>query len=142
MGQCILLQDDKLPCVSLSRKCRSLRVNSVTRSVRAQENSYMHACLTLSHCLRHTIHALASDVIFARKIDRSHAHAFLSSKWHVLSCLPPAMPSSLQPSLQVDRDGPGQARGAGAAHGRTRRPFHAHAYTLYMNNGSVWFAAC
>ena len=43
MGQCILLQDDKLPCASLSWKCRSLRVNSVTRSVRAQE--ILHACM-------------------------------------------------------------------------------------------------
>jgi hypothetical protein len=40
----------------------------------------MHACLTLSHCLRHTMHMLASDVI-----ARNWSHASLSSKWHVLS---------------------------------------------------------
>ena len=35
----------------------------------------MHACLTLSHCLRHTMHdVLASDVIFAREIGAMPVH--------------------------------------------------------------------
>jgi hypothetical protein len=78
------------PCASLSWKCRSLRVNSVTRSVRAQE--ILHACMPnlVSLPATHTMHVLASEVIFAKEIGASHA--FLSSRWHVLSCLPPGQP--------------------------------------------------
>ena len=125
----VCLQADKFPCanVTLSCKCRSLAIYastgctySVTRSVHAPvDRCYMHACLTLSHCLRHTNtmqacvhwHPMGSQEIGAM---HSYHRSGMSSP----------LASSLHPSLQVDRDRAGQARGrcVQCSHGRTRRP--------------------
>lgn len=129
MGQCILLQADTLPCVSLSWKCRSLPYASTGCWVHARTQRdkigalhrrfYMHACLTLSHCLRHTMHTFASDVM-----ARNWSHAVYSII--EVACTLSVSPCPSHDNLAISR----QSR----AWNRTRRPFYAHAYTLCPNN--------
>lgn len=110
-GQCIL-----------SWKCRSLRRINRVRTQRdkigaSHRRFYMHACLTLSHCLRHTMHTFASDVM-----ARNWTHAFYSTIIEVVCTL------SVSPCPSRDKLATAKlaSRSRQARHGRTRRPFYAH----------------